>query len=165
MSSCSCTFTSSPGNSHFSAALWCFLCPAEWQHGFSPNLFALCFLISLSYKRSQDSLHSFQIYSYFLFLWHSRSRLALISTSVTASKEQCCTLMVVIIAQHTHAEQAVRNAGFHALSAVTKHLVTEKKMSHSKLMTFMISYNSFQAKQIPLEEYNRLSVGLNQLRF
>jgi len=73
--------------------------------------------------------------------------------------------MVVIIAQHTHAKQAVRNVGFHALSAVTKHLVTGKKMNHSKLMTFMISYNSFQAKQIPLEEHNRLTAELNQLRF
>lgn len=58
----------------------------------------------------------------------------------------------------------MRNAGFHALSAVTKHLVT-KKMNHSKLMKVMISYNPFQAKQIPLEEYNRLTVELNQLRF
>lgn len=59
----------------------------------------------------------------------------------------------------------MRNAGFHALSAVTKHLVTKKKMNHSKLMEVMISYNPFQAKQIPLEEYNRLTVELNQLRF
>lgn len=88
-----------------------------------------------------------------------------ISHCYVSKEEQCCTLIFVIITQHTHAEQAVRNAGFHALSAVAKHLVAKKEVNHSKLMKVMISFNPFQAKQIPLEEYNRLTVELNQLRF
>lgn len=78
------TFTCNHGNSHISGALWCLLCPTEWPYGFvmDPSLFELCFLISS--ELSQDPLDSFQIYSYFLFLWHSSSRLNLISTSVTA---------------------------------------------------------------------------------
>lgn len=88
-----------------------------------------------------------------------------ISHCYVSKEEQCCTL-IFVITQHTHAKQAVRNAGFHALSALTKHLVTKKKKKNqSKLMKVMISYNPFQAKQIPLEEYNRLTVELNQLRF